>query len=190
VRRSADNGGVRTLIDRARAERGFTLVELLVASMVLVIVLMATLTALDGSKRLAAQEVERGHAITDARAGLDRMVRELRHATAVTTPTANSFTVTVARRGVTTTNITFECNTALNPNRCARRVNGSAPGEPIVEQLRVDAGDGPVFSYVTTAAGVVRHVAVRLPIRLDGGPGRRGYSGRAVLRDGTELRNG
>ena len=179
------------MIDRARSEHGFTLIELLVASVLLVVVLMATLTALDTSKTLATRDTERAHAVAEARTGLDRLLRELRHAQTVTARSPTSLTVTIARRGTITAGVTFDCGvshpTLAGTKRCVRRVGGSE--EVLVDMVKPQAGDPDIFQY-TLAGTVVRHVAIRLPIRLDGGRTAGGYTGRAILRDGTELRNG
>lgn len=171
-------------------ERGFTLVELLVGMTILVGVMMATFSVLDESTRMASRDNERSTAIDEARVGIDRMVRELRHARLVTTATPQVLTVTVLRRGVDQ-QVQFNCSTPMPaPNatlrRCTRSVAGG-PAEVLVDRVRPIGPDTSAFTY-TPATGTPRHVAVRLGVAVDGGK-HGGYRQSLVLNDGTRLRN-
>jgi prepilin-type N-terminal cleavage/methylation domain-containing protein len=164
-------------------ERGFTLVELLVGMLVLVVVMLATLQVLDDSTRISQRDNERAAAIQDAQVGLDRMVRELRHATTV----AGSATVlmaTIQRRGVTTANVIFNCdpaNVVAGVRRCTRQVGAGTP-EVLVNRVR---GTSPVFTYTGSPPKFVR---VRLEVAPDGGKVG-GYRESVIYTDGTGFRN-
>ena len=64
-------------------ERGFTLVELLIAGAMLVVVVGATLDLLTSTNDVTAKDQQRPAAIAEAQVGLARMTRELRQATHV-----------------------------------------------------------------------------------------------------------
>jgi type II secretory pathway pseudopilin PulG len=175
--------------DLRRDEGGFTIIELLVSMSVLLLVLFATLQLLDSSSVMARQETDRAHAVREAQVGLDRMVRELRHAQTVT-GTATTFTATLVRQGVTRT-VSFTCDaphpTQPTTRRCLR-TEGTVTSE-LIDQVQPRAGDPPIFTYTAAASGAVRHVGIRLPIRLDGGDSTGYGNARTILRDGTGLRN-
>ena len=172
-------------------ERGFTLVELLVGMTILVGVMMATFSVLDDSTRMASRDNERSSAIDEARVGVDRMVRELRHARQVTTATPQVLNVTVLRRGIDQ-QVEFNCSTTMPApdnalRRCTRSVAGG-PGEVLVDRIRtIGTSDTSAFTY-TPSTGTPRHVAVRLAVAVDGGK-KGGYRESLVLTDGTRLRN-
>jgi prepilin-type N-terminal cleavage/methylation domain-containing protein len=65
---------------RARAEGGFTLVEVLVVSVLLAVVTIPIFNALDFSQQAVPKNVEYAHAIADATSGLQRMMQEIRQA--------------------------------------------------------------------------------------------------------------
>lgn len=174
-------------------EEGFTLVELLMAATIALVIVLASLTALDGSSRLASSDNERALAIGHAQSGLDQMVRELRHTRTVHSAAAQLLEVTVAQRGVER-RVQFDCSVAepgrAGLRRCVRTiVSGPAAGttEPMVTGVG-DVGDSStVFTY-TPATGTAKHVTVRVGVALDGGKVG-GHTGRTVLDDGTSLRN-
>jgi prepilin-type N-terminal cleavage/methylation domain-containing protein len=175
-------------------ERGFTLVELLVTILVLVVLALATFAVLDASTRSAHHDTGRAHAIRDAQAGLDRLVRELRHTRAVVASAAQSLEVDVRRNGVDR-RVRFDCSVAEpgrpGLRRCVRTVV-SGPGAGLTEPLVTAIGDAhgspAVFAY-TPAYGTARHVRVQFGVSVDGGRAGSPYDGRFVLSDGTSLRN-
>jgi Tfp pilus assembly protein PilV len=72
-----------TLRRRLACERGFTLIEALVASLVMVILLIAIAKVGDAGQATATRDGELALAVSESQPGLDRMVRELRQAVAV-----------------------------------------------------------------------------------------------------------
>ena len=165
-------------------ERGFTLVELLAGMLVLVIVMLATLQVLDDSTRISTRDNERAQAIQEAQVGLDRMVRELRHATTVA-GNGTTLMATIQRRGVTTANVIFNCDTTNVANgvrRCTRQVGFAGTPEVLIDRVR---GTTPVFTYTGSPTKFVR---VRVETAADGGKAG-GYRESVVFTDGTGLRN-
>ena len=163
-------------------ERGFTLVELLVGMLVLVIVMLATLQVLDDSTRISTRDNDRAQAIQEAQTGLDRMVRELRHATTVTTAGTTAITATIQRRGVTTASVTFNCaNVAAGVRRCTRQVGAGTP-EILIDRVR---DTGTVFTYTGTPT---KFVKIRIGVAADGGKAG-GFRETVYFTDGTGLRN-
>ena len=170
-------------------ERGFTIIELLVGMTVLVVVMLATLTVLDDSTRIAARDNDRSQAIRDAQVGIDRMVRELRHTRLVNSATPQVLDVNVVRRGVDT-RVVFNCSTAVpgaaGLRRCTRTPAGGT-AELLVDRVRDIGADSSAFAY-TPAAATARHVTIRLGLVVDAGK-QGGYQQNVVLTDGTALRN-
>ena len=170
-------------------ERGFSLIELLVAMTVLAAVMVATLGVLDSSSRMARSDTDRASAIQDAQVGLDRMVRELRHARLVNSATAQVLDVTVLQRGITR-RVVFDCSVAHpstdGQRQCTRSADGGS-AEVLVDRVRDVGSDSQAFAY-TPATGAPKHVTVRLAVAVDDGRAG-GHSRSLVLTDGTALRN-
>ncbi len=81
--------------DLTRQEDGFTLVELLVAMSLSLIVLFATLQSLDAFSSHAAQQTRVTDANDQVRTTMDRVVRDLRGASVITTATATDLAYSV-----------------------------------------------------------------------------------------------
>lgn len=121
-----------------RDERGFTLVEMLVTMMIMVLVLFALYSIFDMSIRVFSYGNDKVEAVENARLGLERMEREVRAAYPVDRIAgqehvffAPGFSATPARPGAQT--ITFGndlSSPGIPPNR---RVD---PGEEITYELR------------------------------------------------------
>src|SRR3712207_5719880 len=72
---------VRRLLSRLRTDQsGFTLVEQLVVAGGLIIIVGAIAGLMEVAQRVTPQDTARAHEVRDAQVGLDRMMRELRHA--------------------------------------------------------------------------------------------------------------
>jgi len=174
------------------AQQGFTLVELLVGMVVVMVVMLATFSVLDDSTRMAGHDNERALAIREGQVGIDRLVRELRHARAVHAATAQVLDVTVQRRGAVT-RVVFRCDAAVSAGvrACTRTPSGGA-AEVLVKRVRDVGTDPSAFSYTPQSppaplAGI-RHVTVRLGLAVDGGASA-GHRRDVVLSDGTAMRN-
>src|SRR5688500_13952720 len=107
---------------RVSAQRGLTLVEMMITVSVLVIVLLATFALLDSSRETASKEQQRSDSIREARTGLQRMAKELRAAYAIQSLSSTSIAFYV-RCGASETCtsgglrarsrlITYNCNTS------------------------------------------------------------------------------
>lgn len=77
---------IRRRHGRLRRESGFTLVELLVAMTLMLVVLGGVLGFLDTHRQLTGKDVEVGLVVSDAQAGYERMVREVRQAVCINAP--------------------------------------------------------------------------------------------------------
>ena len=169
-------------------ERGFSLIELLVGMLILVLLMLATFSVLDDSTKVALRDNERTSAIREAQVGLDRMIRELRHTRLVNSATAQRLDVNVTRRG-TDTRVVFDCGVAVpgatGLRRCTRTPAGGN-AEVLVDRVRDIGADTSAFTYTPVAAPT--HVRVRLGVAVDGGR-KGGYKQNLVLTDGTALRN-
>ncbi len=170
-------------------ERGFSLIELLVAMTVLAAVMVATLGVLDSSSRMARSDTERASAIQEAQVGLDRMVRELRHTRAVNSASPQVLDVMVLQRGLAR-RVVFDCSvahpTAAGQRRCTRSADGGT-AEVLVDRVRAVGTDSQAFAY-TPATGTPKHVTVRLGVAVDAGRAG-GHTRSLVVTDGTALRN-
>jgi len=181
----------------ARGEAGFSLIELLLSSTLLLVVLGATLSVLDTTARLGPRDQERPLAVSEAQVGLDRMVRELREASSVVGTTSTSMNVLVEKGGVQR-QVLYQCgvaapNDASNPyddtyKRCVRRETSSGGAftgaGTVVVQRRINQ---PVFTFSpsTTRPEYVK-ARIVVPAR---GERREGYAHNITLDDGFYIRN-
>jgi prepilin-type N-terminal cleavage/methylation domain-containing protein len=134
--RSAREG----LCEIGKSERGFTLVELLITMLLLVIVLGATLAVLDKTNLVAAKDQERTVAVGEVQAGIAQMDHDLRLAGTGQRGSASSTTTSI--NGVNGGNywqidITVRCRTG--DTRC---VTPSGEGPQLREIYRCDAAFG------------------------------------------------
>jgi prepilin-type N-terminal cleavage/methylation domain-containing protein len=157
-----------TCAQRLREQDGLTLVELLVAMLLLTIVIGCTLTALDSLSRAAPAVEESSHTVANARTTLYRITRELRQAASVTLVTGNVASADVAVAGVVK-HVLYECD--LN-NRCTRKstaapaaapTRGPTGGELLIANVQNVALGVPVF---TTPSA--KYFQVQLKVRTAG----------------------
>jgi len=141
----------RLLTRLRRDESGFTLIEVLLVSAMLVVILGAIAGLATTAERMTPVANESALHLVEAQTGLDRMVREIRsghNVAAGSSPAAVTFDVRQRSDGVTT-QVTYDCN-AAHPaggalRRCVRRVAGA---EEVVVDRVVNADVGkPIFSY-------------------------------------------
>ena len=156
-----------------REEGGWSLIELMLTCVLLIIVMGGTLSLLDTSAKIAPREQERAQAIRDAQVGLARMTRELRQATQVISATASSVSVKVPVSGVSQT-VTYTCTDAC------RRIQAGRPTEIVI--ARVQNG-----STVFTFDGG-NYFEARIEV-LARGERNEGLRHKIVLDDGFYLRN-
>jgi prepilin-type N-terminal cleavage/methylation domain-containing protein len=166
-----------------REERGFTLPEMLVTMVMMVIVLFALYSIFDMSLRVFSFGNDKTEAVENARLGLEKMEREIRAAypydkingttTLLSSWTANQITFGNDLNGsrVVDSNevITYRRN-AGTPTILERENGGSA--QPVVEHV-----DGLTFEYLdkygatATSESNVTVVHITLMIKVDSGPG-------------------
>ena len=92
-----------------------TIIELMIASAILIIVLMATFSSFETVSNAQAYQADRTKSLDEMRVVLNQMTKELRQATSVNdcTPTPNTITFTTALAGVSTTIIYAASGTVL-----------------------------------------------------------------------------
>lgn len=175
------------------SDAGFTLVELLVTMMLSLIVASAALGLLDAAQPTSDRELMRQSAIAEGRAGLERMVREIRgadsiNATSGTLIDFNGQTTSGQRR------IVYACDdssTVVGLRRCTRYegpVGGAVTnGSLVVDRLINATTSQPVFTYLPDRIRPTEvKVTVVLPSRAEAPVG---YNHRIVLYDAAFLRN-
>jgi prepilin-type N-terminal cleavage/methylation domain-containing protein len=184
-----------------RGQEGFTLPELLVVIAILPIVLVALLTAVDTSAKLAPRTVEYANAVEEAGGGLARAVRELRQTYRVVGTTPNSVTFLTAVSGTETqVNITCgvdstEMEAGVPLKRCVRTTApvGSALPAPVTGAVLIDrmlngTAEDPVFQYSPNPIHpTFVRMLVKVPSRGEGSQGTRLHP--ITIDDGTLLRN-
>ena len=89
-------------------ESGWTLIELLISSVILVIMLGAVLALLDATNAVAPRDQERAHDLREAQVGLYEMTRELRQAYWLVSHSAYSIEALVWENGADH-EVTYDC---------------------------------------------------------------------------------
>ena len=184
-----------------RDQRGFTLVELLVAVAVGMVVIGVPLTLLVQSFREQTRVQDVSLATGDAQSGLNRLLDDLRDSTAATV-TATSAVLTVpvpvpqrstsatAPLPPATTQVTWSCTTTTPGGKCTRTSGGET--KTMIQNVTAVSFAGTASSGAsdsTDPASVAVSVSVR-PLadqdeaRVPGGP-----SAAFVLQDSIDLRN-
>jgi prepilin-type N-terminal cleavage/methylation domain-containing protein len=186
-------------LPRPSSEGGFTLIELLVASALAVVVFGAVLAMLESSQQVQARDTEWALTLQEDRAGLARMVRDIRQASKVeeAKPGAVLFLATI---GGKSWKIKYECNVSQSGTEYTQCVRLAA------EEGKALPGTGPtivkdvvngteVFSYfkgteTNTAAPNVVTLKVELPAKGTlKQAGSSGYGHKVVLEDAAFMRN-
>jgi prepilin-type N-terminal cleavage/methylation domain-containing protein len=85
ARRSTDGGAAGA--PRCSGQAGFTLIEMLVAALLLLVILTATLSFLDSTSRIGYSDVDRSQALDEQTVAFNRMLTEIGQAYAVNCPT-------------------------------------------------------------------------------------------------------
>lgn len=178
---------------RLRDDRGFTLVELLVGMVIALLVGAAALALLDASTPLANTELERQNNIGESRAGLERMLRELRQADAVNTTSPTTIDINVTKASGSR-RVVFGCGVASSTpglRSCVRYegpVDGAVgTGTTMVDGLVNGTAASPVFTYTPDALRPV-YATIALIVRARGVKAS-GYAHSIALRGGFFIRN-
>ena len=185
---------IRRGLRLAASEEGFTLVEALVASAVALILFTATMALLESSTRIQARDTEWALTLQQDRAGLSRMVREIRGATKVEEAKGSTIAF-LAPIGGTSWKIKYECvvvqaGTAYNECvRLAAEEGKSLPTSgPRVASAILNGSE--VFSYAPSSTSpTVATVKLELPaqgtLKQAGG----GLKHTVVLEDAAFIRS-
>lgn len=187
---------------RWRGQEGYTLPELMVVLAIVPVVLLALLSALDTTAKVAPRTIEYAGAVGDTGNGLSRAIQEIRQATRVIATTPNSMTFMTSAGGVDT-QVSISCSvtsTFAQPDgtalrRCVRTFApaGSALPSPGAGQILVDrvvngTAEDPVFEFTPNAISPTYvRMLVRVPPRGEGHDGARAHP--ITIDDGTLLRN-
>jgi Tfp pilus assembly protein PilV len=176
---------------------GFTLIEVLIAGVAAVVVLGATLGLLISSLNVQTRDSEWALALQEDRAGLARMVRDIRQATTIEEEQKGAI-VFLAVVGGTQWRIKYTCavaqsGTPYSYTKCVRlaaEVGKALPANgPAVAKYLVNGSE--VFSY--SPGGAPTSVTVRLEMPAKGNlkqvSSSRGYEHRVVLEDAAFMRN-
>lgn len=178
-----------------RDERGFTLVELLIATVITMGVLFVTLALADFAIKTEPQIADRNVKIREAQVVLEQVVRELRQTYEVVDATPSSLTVLTydnkAACGSNELEAARPCQVvySCSGGTCTRTASeedgtGTGPTRQIVSGLSSDA----IFSYTPSAADA-QAVAVTIELPADDGSGDDAITATdgAVMRNLTEV---
>lgn len=172
-----------------------TLVELLVASSAAIVVLGATLALLESGQRMQARDAEWATTMQQDRAGLARMVREIRQASKVEEAKTNAI-IFLATIGGKAWKIEYECSSQQSGTeytQCMRLAAEEGKSLPTTgPAIATDLLDGSeVFSY-SPSSGAPTMATVKLELPAKGTlkqAGSSGYQHKVVLEDAAFMRN-
>ncbi len=171
-----------------------TLVELLIASSAGIVVLGATLALLESGQRIQQRDAEWATTMQQDRAGLGRMVREIRQASKVEEAKANAI-VFRATIGGKAWRIEYECSSKQSGTTYTQCVRLATEGETLPATgptIATDLLDGSeVFSYSpSTSSPTMATVKLELPAKGTLKQARSsGYQHKVVLEDAAFMRN-
>jgi type II secretory pathway pseudopilin PulG len=191
---------VESLRERLRDVAGFTLIETLVTAVAAVVVLSATFALLESGQQVQARDSEWAVALQEDRAGLARMMRDIRQATEILEPTtgaASSYISFLAIIGSTKWKIKYDCSvsqTGTTFTECVRFAAEEGKSFPANgARTVIDVTDGnAVFSYSPTTRSEAKLVTAKIELPAKGTlrqAGSSGYSHKVVLEDGAFMRN-
>lgn len=175
--------------------RGFTLIETLLASVMLIVVVGAILTAAESGQRVVAKDEALAVSLADSQVALDRMTRELRQTVSFNSKTATSIDANVRVRGTTTAGVAavrvvYDCGVAVSGEpgieRCVRvqYTSGGVAGPQVPIVPRVRTAD---FTYEPNSTSPTY---VRMTLKVPSRDGRsKGYDHDISLDDGFYMRN-
>jgi Tfp pilus assembly protein PilW len=177
-------------------QSGWTLVELLISSVLLVIILVAVLALLDTANRLGPQDNERAHDLREAQVGVYGMTRELRQAYSLVSKTGYSIEAHVWVNGADH-DVTYDCtgnsSAGINLGQCIRfeSTGGTrGPSTVVIDRLLNKPGSSlpPVFSYTNNSSGKTTYGSAHVEVSAKGARAT-GYGYRIALNDAFYMRN-
>src|SRR5262245_14227340 len=157
-------------------ERGFTLPELLVATVLGLLVIGAAVTAFTGAIQSQPRVSSQAAAIQQARAMMERITRELRQGSSV--PSASASQLSVVNYGHSATcggaasdssiscRVTYSCSSGTC-TRTEAQPTGTAPGPAV--QVVSGLSNSNVFSYTPPTSTTPAYVGVTLAFPAKGG---------------------
>jgi Tfp pilus assembly protein PilW len=185
---------VRALIGKARAraacDRGFTLVEVLMGAMMGLIIIGAATLVFTAGVRTQPGLSKRDNAISQARYAMERLTRELRQGSSVSTASANQLSFvtyvnspsTCAAGFSSTANpcrVTYNCTT-MGCTRTVAKPDGSSPLAPVTIVSGLSNPNVFTYSPSSTAPGYIGATFVFAGVN---------GSDAITLSDGATLRN-
>jgi prepilin-type N-terminal cleavage/methylation domain-containing protein len=165
-----------------RGEDGFTLIELLVVMVISMALIFATLQTLDGFSSNAARQTRLMDANDQARLVMDRLVRDLRHAAAVTRAGASDIVYAVSD-SPTSTRYARVCidgsgglwssqsTTSSTPGTACPTVATGWTGSRLTTRASANSVANPLFTYDSATPATV--ASVGLTVSLDATSGGR-----------------
>jgi Tfp pilus assembly protein PilW len=173
------------LAQRCRGQDGFTLTELLMATVLAMVVLGAGVTVFTASIRNQPKATTQASAIQETRTVMERMIRELRQGSSVVSASPSQLAfITYAPSATCEDGSPCRVTYACSGGTCTRteaNPDGAAPGAPV--QVIAGVSSGEVFTYVPPTETVPASVGVSLAL-----PARDG-SNAITLEDAATLRN-
>jgi Tfp pilus assembly protein PilW len=172
------------LAHRCRADDGFTLTELLLATVLAMVVLGAGVTVFTASIRNQPKATNQASAIQEVRTVMERMIRELRQGSSVVSASpAQLAIITYAASATcedgTPCRVTYACSGTCT--RTEANPDGTGASAPV--QVISGLSGGEVFTYVPPTETVPASVGVRLALPTQDG------SNAITLTDAATLRN-
>jgi prepilin-type N-terminal cleavage/methylation domain-containing protein len=180
--------------ERARTigaeERGFTLPELLVATLLGLLVVGAAVTAFTGAIQSQPRVTSQAAAIQQARTTMEQITRELRQGSSVPSASATQLSIVTyvhsatCGGGSSSSSISCRVTYSCSGGTCTRteaNPDGTSPGAAV--QVVSGLSSNNVFSYTPPTSTAPAYVGVTLAFPAKGG------SDAITLTDGSALRN-
>ena len=172
-------------------DRGFTLPELLVAAVLGLFVIGASVTAFTAAIQSQPRVDSQAGAIQEARTTMERITRELRQGSIVPSATSSQLSVVSlvhsATCGGAASNTAISCRVtySCSSGACTRieaKPDGTSPGPPV--QIVAGLSSSNIFTYTPPSSTAPAYVNVTLVLPTQGA-----NDDAITLSDGVALRN-
>jgi type II secretory pathway pseudopilin PulG len=176
---------------RLESERGLTMVELLVAMMMMVLITGATVSLFVSTIKDQSKVTKRADQVGDARLALQKMIVEIRQGEAVTTATAAKMVITTYVHA--TTSCTGAASATAPAIKCAVTYEAAKEGTKSTYELKRTVAGGTaakvitgmssssIFEYTPTTTPTYVSAKITLPSSTGNSP--------TTLESGAALRN-